>query len=182
MSFVLLGILNSQAAGGGGLEDGFVHLATANAGGSSQISFSGISQDYTHLCVRMSFGADGQGGYDFNTLQSDKNDATNIRIQGTTYQFIALNNQSGRFRQLRGDFQSNPALNQSTTWFTNYSDTTVAGSFIAYNQFATVGEANNSGWKILAASDQITSARSTITLFADATLRSGSTASLYGVL
>jgi hypothetical protein len=52
MSFTLLGILNSQAAGGGGAS--FEHLATFSPGTASSWSITGLGaySDYKHLHIR----------------------------------------------------------------------------------------------------------------------------------
>ena len=52
MSFMLLGILNSQAAGGGGAS--FEHLATFSPGTASSWSITGLGaySDYKHLHIR----------------------------------------------------------------------------------------------------------------------------------
>ena len=49
MSFVLLGILNSQAAGAGGADFELIAEATPSSGNS--VTFANIPQDYKHLLV-----------------------------------------------------------------------------------------------------------------------------------
>jgi hypothetical protein len=54
MSLMLLGILNSQAAGGGGVL-AYDHIQTSTANGTTGITFSGLGSltDYKHLQIRM---------------------------------------------------------------------------------------------------------------------------------
>ena len=54
MSFMLLGILNSQAAGGGGGEAYDLLETTTLSSGASSVTFSGLSaySDYKHLQIR----------------------------------------------------------------------------------------------------------------------------------
>ena len=68
MSFTLLGILNSQAAGGGGAT--FEHIETITGSGSS-FSITNIPQDYAHLHIRA-------------TLQADKDEVLLLNFNGDT--------------------------------------------------------------------------------------------------
>tara|TARA_R110000796_G_scaffold14461_1_gene47330 strand:- start:1013 stop:1564 length:552 start_codon:yes stop_codon:yes gene_type:complete len=59
MSFMLLGILNSQAAGAGG--SSFDLLATTTLTGNASISFTNIDQTYSHLQLRVVVRKSGSG-------------------------------------------------------------------------------------------------------------------------
>ena len=64
MSFTLLGILNSQAAGGGAAE-AYELISTQTAVGNvSSISFGSIPQDYKHLQIRVSIRSTRNSGDD----------------------------------------------------------------------------------------------------------------------
>jgi hypothetical protein len=76
MSFMLLGILNSQAAGGGGTDFDLLETTTL-ASDTSSITFSGLGaySEYKHLQVR--FSARGTGAGYNNALFAQLNDITN---------------------------------------------------------------------------------------------------------
>ena len=93
MSFMLLGILNSQAAGGGG--GGFDLLETTTLTSSaSSVTFSGIDQSYKHLQVRMTlrstraFATD-TWGVRFNGVSTASYAYHRLRGNGSTVASIA---------------------------------------------------------------------------------------------
>jgi hypothetical protein len=66
---MLLGILNSAAAGGAGAD--FEWIETVNGSGLTTLSITGIPQDYTHLHIRA-------------TLQCTQDEVMGIRFNGDT--------------------------------------------------------------------------------------------------
>jgi hypothetical protein len=77
MSFMLLGILNSQAAGGGGSPAFDLLETTILASDASSVTFSGLGaySDYKHLQIR--YVARGAGAGYNNALFAQLNDITN---------------------------------------------------------------------------------------------------------
>jgi hypothetical protein len=105
MSFMLLGILNSQAAGGGGAAYDLLETTTLTSSASS-VTFSGLGSysDYAHLQVRavtrtetygsvwIRFNSDSGSNYSYHALQG--NSSTVSSFAGVNNSFIALPNVS----------------------------------------------------------------------------------------
>ena len=90
MSFMLLGILNSQAAGGGGAAFDLLETQTL-ASSAASVTFSSIPQDYKHLQIRLvgrttrtasnediaiTFNSDTSTSYTYHYLQGDGSSVT----------------------------------------------------------------------------------------------------------
>ena len=78
MSFMLLGILNAQAAGGGGAEAFDLLETTTLTSSAASVTFSGLGaySDYKHLQIRMLTRADTSGFAD-NYMQFNGDSAAN---------------------------------------------------------------------------------------------------------
>lgn len=129
MSFVLLGILNSQAAGGGALADSFDHISTTTLSGATQtVSFTGLNTltDYKHLQFRLSVNSDYTGGASAWRINMRMNSDTtgsyswkNVHNVGTaSYSLQSYGTSDSRLRI--GDILLNP-----TTYGDHYGGVTI---------------------------------------------------------
>jgi len=95
MSFMLLGILNSQAAGGGGAAYDLLETTTLSSSASS-VTFSSIDQSYSHLEIRATAKV-----FSNRTLKARLNNIStasyawhNLRGDGSTISTQGASNQS----------------------------------------------------------------------------------------
>lgn len=79
MSFILLGILNSQAAGAGVASDYELLETTELASSASSVTFSGLGSytDYKHLQIRMTIRSDRSNTLDTMYFQANADTGTN---------------------------------------------------------------------------------------------------------
>lgn len=108
MSLILLGILNSQAAGGGALTNDFDHISTTTLTGSSAtVNFTNLNTltDYTHLQFRLSVISDWTGGASpwrinvtANGVGGSNYSWMNSQTTGASYQINSYDNSASLIR------------------------------------------------------------------------------------
>lgn len=117
MSLILLGILNSQVAGGGA--GAYEHIATVNGTGSSGvIDITSIPADYQHIQIR----------YTARSTRTFGSDNINIQLNNDTANNYAMHALLGT-----GEAVDSRALTTRNDW-TDYGspdDSNTSGSFMA---------------------------------------------------
>jgi len=132
MSFMLLGILNSQAAGAGG--GGFVHIGTVDANNATQAVFTGLSgyTNYYVICAPSDKSYDYSSSQSYNNLQIQFNGDTAYNYQRAHYAYrsgsgrsVYANNNESEYNLagvLSGDSGSGNIGSPNQIWIQNSTD------------------------------------------------------------
>jgi len=183
MSFILLGILNAQAAGGGGAAAYDLLETQILASSASSVTFSSIPQDYKHLQIRVTArntgAAGGEGAVTFNSDTTLANYRVHRLLGGgsSVFSFDSGNTNVGLFAFTGSDWEANhyAASVIDILDYANESKNTTSRSFM--------GRAQSGGFIVELASMlyMSTAAISTIQLSPQVSFEVGSRISLYGV-